>query len=320
MAKLKDKVQNALDEGRILLLGTQVLIGFGYRAFFEERFETLARWVKWAQLLSVALLLVTFCLLSLPATYHRLVARGEDREDVHAFATRVMSFALLPLALALGLDYAVATARTVSPRAAIASAAAAAAVALAAWYVYTLGAAARHRHAEEEGEMERTQVTDKIRHVLTEVRMVLPGAQALLGFQFAVALTRSFDELPYALRLLHLVVLGLIGLSVVLLITPAAYHRIVERGEETEHFHVLASRFVLAAMVPLALALSGDLLIVTYKTAKSYPAALGAAAASLATFFGLWFGVTLAIRRRRERPGPPRRTRAGAISPAPART
>lgn len=38
MAKLKNKVQNALDEARILILGTQVLIGFGLRVVFEEGF------------------------------------------------------------------------------------------------------------------------------------------------------------------------------------------------------------------------------------------------------------------------------------------
>ena len=131
--------------------------------------------------------------------------------------------------------------------------------------------------------------------------MVLPGAQALLGFQFAVTLTKSFDALPPALRLTHIAALGLIAASVVLLVTPAAYHRIVEHGEATEHFHRLASRFVLAAMVPLTLGLAADLLVVVYRAVESYPAALAAAAATLATFSGLWFGLTLAIRRRRER-------------------
>ena len=36
MAKLKDKVQDALDESRIMVLGVQVLIGFDYRAAFES--------------------------------------------------------------------------------------------------------------------------------------------------------------------------------------------------------------------------------------------------------------------------------------------
>lgn len=32
--------------------------------------------------------------------------------------------------------------------------------------------------------------------VLTECRMVLPGAQALLGFQLAIVLMEAFDRLP----------------------------------------------------------------------------------------------------------------------------
>jgi hypothetical protein len=167
--------------------------------------------------------------------------------------------------------------------------------------------------------MSGTDLSSKIRHVLTEARMVLPGAQALLGFQFAVTLMTSFDALPRPLRLLHVAVLGAIALAVVLLMTPAAYHRIVERGEETEHFHRLASRFVLAAMVPLAMGLCGDLAIVVYKVAHSYSVALGAAIAALATAFGLWFGLTLAVRVRQagrdKRSGP-----TPDLRPAQART
>lgn len=43
MARLKDKVQNALDEARLLILGTQVLLGFQYRAAFERGFDKLSR-------------------------------------------------------------------------------------------------------------------------------------------------------------------------------------------------------------------------------------------------------------------------------------
>jgi len=39
MAKLKDRVQNALDEARMLVLGTELLIGFHYRSAFESGFD-----------------------------------------------------------------------------------------------------------------------------------------------------------------------------------------------------------------------------------------------------------------------------------------
>ena len=48
---------------------------------------------------------------------------------------------------------------------------------------------------EEKGPDKQERLTNKIKHVLTECRVVLPGAQALLGFQFICVLTESFDRL-----------------------------------------------------------------------------------------------------------------------------
>ena len=145
-----------------------------------------------------------------------------------------------------------------------------------------------------------TKLTDKIRHVLTEARVVLPGAQTLLGFQFSVFLMESFDKLPDSSRYLHFAALALVALSIVLLMTPAAYHRIAERGEETEHFHRFASRTLLAAMVPLALGLSVDFFIVARKVTESPALAAALALALLALFYGLWFGFTAYRRRQRQ--------------------
>ena len=47
-----------------------------------------------------------------------------------------------------------------------------------------------------------------------------------------------------------------------LLMTPAAYHREVEHGEDTARFHRVASRFVLIAPIPLAFALAGEFFVV----------------------------------------------------------
>jgi hypothetical protein len=55
---------------------------------------------------------------------------------------------------------------------------------------------------------------------------------------------------------------------------------------------------VLSAMVPLALGIAGDFYIVLAKVLDSTSLAVALAAASLVFFFGLWFGVTLAVRLR----------------------
>jgi hypothetical protein len=311
VASLHDKVQNALGEGRILVLGAQVLIGFELRSFFEPRFERLPGWAVALRLLTMCVMLVAFALVALPASYHRLVAAGEDTGAVHRFTTRVMSWALLPLGIGLGLSVGSAVLpATGSGAASVAAAVLAGAIALAAWYAYPLWSRRGGGAPPEERGMEPTSISDKIEHVLTEARMVLPGAQALLGFQLAVTLMESFEKLPPEIRLVHLAALAGVALAVVLLMTPAAYHRIVERGEETERFHRVASRLLLAGMAALALGISADVHVVVTKALGSTPVALAAAAGSLAVFLGLWFGLTLAARARRARSSPRRRTAA----------
>ena len=80
MARLKDKVQNALDEARLLVLGAQVLLGFEYRSVFESGFDVLPSHSKYLKLVGLGLLLVAFALLTWPGAYHRIVAGGEDND------------------------------------------------------------------------------------------------------------------------------------------------------------------------------------------------------------------------------------------------
>ncbi|HEX8355143.1 MAG TPA: DUF6328 family protein, partial [Pyrinomonadaceae bacterium] len=154
--------------------------------------------------------------------------------------------------------------------------------------------------AKGEGQGGRTKVTDKIKHVLTECRVVLPGSQALLGFQFVCVLTESFDRLPPLSKYIHLAALGLNALTIVLLITPAAYHRLVEQGEETEHFHRFASKMLVAALAPLALALASDVYVVVQKVTESQLVSVVSALVVLAIFWELWFGLTLYRRTQRQ--------------------
>ena len=42
MTQLKDKIQNALDESRMLILGAEILLGFEFTAAFQEGFKHLS--------------------------------------------------------------------------------------------------------------------------------------------------------------------------------------------------------------------------------------------------------------------------------------
>ena len=307
MAEIKDKVQNALDETRILILGSQVLLGFQFRAVFEPGFETLPHHARYLKLGALYLMTIAVGLLMSPGPYHQIAERGEDSDRIHRFTTSIAELALLPFAVGFGVDMFVASEKLMGRAAGITCGLVMTMIALFFWYgIEAIRKRERAPEVKEKQEMEKkqgeqsgTKIKDKIKHVLTEARVVLPGAQTLLGFQFVVFLMESFDHLPESSKYVHLASLSMVALSIVLLMTPAAYHRIVEQGEETEHFHRFATHMLLAAMVPLALGLSGDLFIVTRKVTGSAGLALTLALVTLALFYGLWFGYS--VYRRGER-------------------
>ncbi len=319
MAQLKDKVQDALDENRMMVLGVQVLIGFDYRAVFEKGFAALPRSAQLWKLASLSVLLVTFALLIAPGADHRIGERGEDSSGFQRYTTTFAALALLPFATAIGIDVAIACLQLAGPVGAVAGGAAMALVALTMWYglelVFRPDKARREemKAADDAQDGEQTDVRNQIRHALTEARVVLPGAQALLGFQFVTMLMEGFDKLPRPLQWLHLASLACNAVAIVLLVTPAAWHRIVERGEENERVHRIASGMIVAALVPIALGLSGDFFVVVYKVTSSPAIAAGLSAAVLALFAALWFALPLG---RRLASGP--ETKARSAAPARA--
>ena len=77
-------------------------------------------------------------------------------------------------------------------------------------------------------------------------------------------------------------------LAVVLLMTPAAYHRIVYAGEDAQDMHRVGSALVTAATAPLALGLAGDVYVVITKIAESPAVGLAAGSLALISLIGLW--------------------------------
>jgi hypothetical protein len=129
----------------------------------------------------------------------------------------------------------------------------------------------------------------RIEHVLQELRVVLPGTQFLLGFQFIAVFSDAFASISAGAKALHLLSLLSVCISIMLLMTPAAYHRIVNQGKESESFHDIASRTLLAAMAFLAFGLATELLVIFFWTTGSVTLAVVVAVAAFATFAGAWF-------------------------------
>ena len=145
---------------------------------------------------------------------------------------------------------------------------------------------------------DQKQVDEEIRHALTEIRMVLPGAQALLGFQFITLVLQEFEKLPQSMKIVHLLSLSMTTLAVILLMTPAAYHRIVENGENTERFHRFTGRMMMISLVPLALGITGDFYVVVWKVSSSNLLAGVCTIVLLVFIFAAWFGLPVYRRMR----------------------
>lgn len=305
--ELSQKVKTALDETRMLILGAQILAGFQFRGVFQEEFAALPAWSRYADGVALLLMVTALALLILPGPYHRRVEEGEDTGHLHRLVGRLMAMALVPFAASLGLDISIATARAAGDAAGAVCGIAVAALAVAFWFVLgevrkkSTGKRERQMTEEHSGKAQRTPLHARIEQMLTEARVVLPGAQALLGFQLAIVLTHAFEELPSSLKLVHGGALLCVALAVILLMAPASYHRIVYGGEDSEAFHRLGGRFVTWSTVPLAFGLAADVLVVGVRILGSGKAAAAVAFGVLALLLGLWHGVPAVARLRRER-------------------
>jgi hypothetical protein len=298
MAKLKDKIRTGLDEDRMLVLVVQVLIGFQFRGVFEAGFERLTPEMQYLKMAAFVLLLVTLGLLLTVPSYHRLAEEGENNTHFARVMSVLMSLALLPFALALGIDLAVVSNKLFGFAGGVVGGCATAGAALFFWYGLELIVRSRRMEngSMNEEEREPTSLSDKIKQVLTEGRIVLPGAQALLGFQLSGFFTDAFEKLPRESQLLHLAALSCVAITAILLMTPPAYHRIVEKGEETERFHKVANRFIISAMIPLALGIAIDFYVVLNKVTHAAGISLALSAAVLVLFYCLWFVYPLLAR------------------------
>jgi hypothetical protein len=147
------------------------------------------------------------------------------------------------------------------------------------------GAERSNRGRDDAGE----SIKDALQQTLDEARMVMPGVQALFGFQLIAVFADRFGRLSETEQSLHLAAIVLVTIAIALVMTPAAYHRQVDPRQATAAFLTLASRFVSAAMLPLAAGLAIDVHLVARAItgAPLLGAAIGGAVFALCVV--LWF-------------------------------
>jgi hypothetical protein len=292
---LQKKLKLALNDNRLLILGVQVLFGFQFNGIFQELFVELPYSSRVLEACGLTLLMISIAFLVAPSMHHRLVESGQDNARVLRLATDFAGFALLPLSFALAFDMFVAVAWTLGPATGITIGATFFVVAILSWYL--LGFLLRSKKpVMAKDKTVRTPLDVQVDQLLTEARLIIPGAQALLGFQFAVTLMRAFAELPDAVKMLHVAALCCIGLAVILLMAPASIHRIAFGGEDDAAFVKVASRLVVAAPLPLAFGIALDTFVAASRALQSDRAASLLGLAATVVLLGTWYVYPLAQR------------------------
>jgi hypothetical protein len=308
--ELTKKIKIALDETRMLILGAQILLGFQFRGVFDNAFDQLPSHLRYLDGIALLPMVCVVALLVTPGPYHRIVEHGENNSSFHRLVTVIINLALLPFAIALGLDVLVTSARVFGDMPGAGAGIAVATVAVAFWY--GLPRLKKRSNSEQEAVMASRDTEKpsnppldvKIEQLLTEARVILPGAQALFGFQLAIVFTQSFERLATASILVHAASLLLVALAVVLLMAPAAYHRIAYEGEIFVGMLRVGNVLVTAATIPLALGLAGDTYVVIGKVMNSTTLAIIVAGAAFTLLIGLWHVFPLVAASMRRRTGP----------------
>jgi ACR3 family arsenite efflux pump ArsB len=148
---------------------------------------------------------------------------------------------------------------------------------------------------------QKESLEEEVDHVIEEGRMVLPGIQALFGFQLIAVFNQRFAEvLPHPGRVLHLIAVVLVAVAIALIMAPAAYHRQAERGMISRHLADFGSRVIAMAMLPLLLAISLEVALVAYAILGQVWISVACGVPLAVLFLWLWM-IYPALNRRSRR-------------------
>ena len=138
-------------------------------------------------------------------------------------------------------------------------------------------------------ETEDLTLAHAVTHLLEECRMILPGLQALLGFQLIAVFSATFGQLSPTEQRIHLVALALLAAAGALVMTPAAYHRQTRPRQVSQHFLLLSGRLLLAALVPLMFGIALDFYLIAHIILGQVLLSAALACGLVVFVAGLWF-------------------------------
>lgn len=138
--------------------------------------------------------------------------------------------------------------------------------------------------------------------LLQELRVATLGVQVLFGFLLGLPFTVRFTHLHAWQRWLYVAVVMLSSISVVLLVAPVAYHRVLFRRHQLGYLLRAANGLAIGGMITVALAVTGAVLLITsYVEPGTASVVLSGVVGGL--FAGLWCALPLVRRQKLSDPG-----------------
>ena len=122
--------------------------------------------------------------------------------------------------------------------------------------------ATRGDGSERSRETSKERVDRELIELLNELRVALPGVQFLFAFLLIVPFQQTRDQLTDFQKDVYFVALLAAAVATVLLIAPAAQHRVLFRQKDKEQLLKRSNAYAFAGLVVLGLAICAAILLV----------------------------------------------------------
>lgn len=104
---------------------------------------------------------------------------------------------------------------------------------------------------DQEGTQQDTDLSD----LLEELRVLLPGTTTLTAFLIILPFNAGFDAIRNDEKFVYVITFLCSLVALILFTAPAAHHRLQRPLRDRVGFKDLASRFMIAGLIPLSVAL-----------------------------------------------------------------
>ena len=129
--------------------------------------------------------------------------------------------------------------------------------------------------------------------LLNELRVLLPGVQTLTAFLIILPFNGGFGQIRQEEKVVYLITFVCSVTSLVLFTAPAAQHRLQRPLRDREGFKTLATRLIVAGLVPLSVALVLATQLVISEVVATRWVSWSVAGALAALILAIWWVVPI---------------------------